>query len=181
MKYCLPFPLCNIRWYLWYSLLKEKIYNSIPNFCSFFCLSITSKKRSNIHWRKKKPTIPFPNFHILPCTTNYAKEFLEVRYENEYHKHSPCYDTLLTSTTWKMFVFGVYLVCTLSYSDWIQRHRHTAETCGVSLYIHCKCEKIRTRDTLNINTFHADKSSEKRNTEQVTLLSIDQLFWLPSF
>ena len=51
-----------------------------------------------------------------------------------------------------MSVFGVFLVCIFTHSDWIQRD---TEYLGLSGRIQSKCWEIRTRKTPNTNTFHA--------------------------
>ena len=51
---------------------------------------------------------------------------------------------IVTPTAWKVSIFGVILVRIFSHSDW----------CGVSLRIQSKCGKMRTRVTLNTDTFY---------------------------
>ena len=51
-------------------------------------------------------------------------------------------------TSWKVSVFGVFLVLVFQHSDWIRRDT-------ASLRIQSKCGKIQTRKTSDTDTFHA--------------------------
>ena len=54
---------------------------------------------------------------------------------------------LMNHTTWKMSIFGVFLVGIFPHSDWIQN--------SVSLCIQSECGKTQTRKTPSTDTFHA--------------------------
>ena len=83
-------------------------------------------------------------------------------------------------TSWKVSVFGVFLVLVFPHSDWIRR-----ET--VSLRIQSKCGKIQTRKTSNTDTFHVMiyllKTSEigLKWAKQCKIVKIHVVFWSPSF
>ena len=61
----------------------------------------------------------------------------------------PLYFTVsIPVTAWKVSIFGVFLVHIFPHLDWIRRDT-------ISLHIPSKCGKIRTRKTLNTDTFHS--------------------------
>ena len=64
--------------------------------------------------------------------------------------------TFASVTAWKLSVFEVFLALIFPHSDWMQR-----DTLRYSVFLRIlyECGKIRTRNTLNTDTFHAERSS----------------------
>ena len=66
-------------------------------------------------------------------------------------------------TTWKVSVFGVFLVSIFPHLDWIRRDTEYLTVFSLSHRIQSECGKIWTRKTPNTDTFDAVRCRDTNN------------------
>ena len=88
--------------------------------------------------------VHFPNRSIYAIVSIAKKIIVILSFKNSIFSNN------IFNVTWKVSVFGVFLVRIFPHSDWIRRDRYF-----VSLRIWSKCGKMRTIKIPNADTFPA--------------------------
>ena len=118
---------CAFLWYWWQSFFMASVFRSLLGFfCSlffllfvcFFCLILFLLPflLCFFSMRRQKGQLSRPTQESIHVVLQLVKA---VAWLNNFQ---PAFTLELTSTTWKVSVFGVILVLIFPYSDWIQRH-----------------------------------------------------------